>query len=552
MRPILTQVNSKKTIATMKNLFKNLMLVAVAAMAFTACENDNNVSAPKAEGTTYTIEVSMDDTRSMFAEMNGNAYSSQWEGSETLNVFLSNDDERYYYYKGATATIKVDESNPKKGSITFTLPQGWDRENNDYCPAPNEGSFCAASPAESVELNSQGATVKWDVLKEQTPRKNNVDAKAHIVVAEYDGYIYSGMNLAFEHAVAYAKMSFKDLPAGVSAIDSVIVKLDNNTYTLNTSYTENIWFAVQPTTPEAASITIVSGDKSYKKELAVNDKFAFETGAITGFTVDMSAAEEIAAGDVEAEFSVDKLATDLVWNDSGYFVLNGFADVSYVRIYLNEANRAGNNSIVPGVYTGCGGTTPNASQFGARIGIDSTEAIYPTAIGASSTLEVTYANNEYTLVLTHNGTTYGYKGMPEGWTEPSEGSQGGGDNDQEEEVIDLTGFTKCNLDSLTAGAADFVAQITLSDVQYGDTYAFSLADVSGVSVASKTLKPGVYTFVENFSSSCEMEASGFKFCGKAYNATGTVTVYKQGDVYTIKCVADLNGVVVRVYYQGTL
>ena len=543
----------------MKNLFKNLMLVAVAAMAFTACENDNNVSAPKAEGTTYTIEVSMDDTRSMFAEMNGDAYSSQWEGSETLNVFLSNDDERYYYYKGATATIKVDESNPKRGSITFTLPQGWDRENDDYCDAPNEGSFCAASPAESVELNSNGATVKWDVLKEQTPRENNVDAKAHIVVAEYEGYIYSGMNLAFEHAVAYAKMGFKALPAGVSAIDSVIVKLDNNTYTLNTSYTENIWFAVQPTTPEEATITIVSGDKRYKKDLVVNDKFAFKTGVITGFTVDMSAAEEISAGDVEAEFSVDVLATNLVWDDSGYFVLTGEVvsgtawghSSDYIRIFLNEANRAGNNSIVPGVYTGCGGTTPNASQFGARLSLYWGNVTYPSAIGASSTLEVTYANNEYTLVLTHNGTTYGYKGMPEGWTEPSEGSQGGGDNDQEEEVIDLTGFAKCNLDSLTAGAADFVAQITLSDVQYGDTYTFSLADVSGVSAASKTLKPCVYTFVQDFNS-CELEASGFKYCGKAYNATGTVTVYKQGDVYTIKCVADLNGVVFRVYYQGTL
>ena len=382
----------------MKNLFKNLMLVAVAAMAFTACEKDKNVSEPKAEGTTYTIEVSMDDTRSMFGEMNGDAYSSQWEGSETLNVFLSNDDA--WYYKGATASIKVNESNPKAATITFTLPDGYDYVEYDYCPAPNEGSFCAASPAESVELNSMGATVKWDVLKEQTPRENNVDAKAHIVVAEYEGYIYSGMNLAFEHAVAYAKMGFKALPAGVSAIDSVIVKLDNNTYTLNTSYTENIWFAVQPTTPEEATITIVSGDKSYKKDLVVNDKFAFETGVITGFTVDMSAAEEIATGDIEAEFSVDKLATNIAWNDSGYFVLNGFADVSYVRIYLNEADRAGNNSIVPGVYNGCGGTSPNASQFGARIGIDSTDVIYPSAIGASSTLEVTLTMSTHLFLLT--------------------------------------------------------------------------------------------------------------------------------------------------------
>lgn len=542
----------------MKNLFKNLVLVAVAAMAFAACQNENNVSAPKAEGTTYTIEVSMDDTRSMFGEMNGEAYSSQWEGDEELNVFLSNVDA--WYYDGATASINVDESNPKRGSITFTLPQGWDYENSDYCDAPNEGTFCAASPAESVELSSMGAAIKWNVLKEQTPRENNVDAKAHIVVAEYEGYIYSGMNLSFEHAVAYAKMGFKALPAGVSTIDSVIVKLDNNTYTLNTSYTENIWFAVQPTTPEEATITIVSGDKSYKKDLVVNEKFVFETGVITGFTVDMYAAEEIAAGDVEAELSVDVLATDLIWDENnGAFKLTGEVvsgtawghSSDYIRIYLNEANRAGNNSIVPGVYTGCGGTTPNASQFGARLSLYWGTVTAPSAIGASSTLEVTYANNEYTLVLTHNDTTYGYKGMPEGWVAPAEGSQGGDDSGEQEETIDLTGFTKCNLTSLTAGQAQFVANITITDVEYSDTYTFSLADVVGIDVSSNTIKPGVYTFVESFNS-CEMEASGFQHRGSAYNATGTVTVYNQDGVYTIKCVADLGGVVFRVYYQGTL
>ncbi|MBO5671998.1 MAG: hypothetical protein J6R81_02375 [Alistipes sp.] len=537
----------------MKNLFKNLVLVAVAAMAFTACEKDKNVSEPKAEGTTYTIEVSMDDTRSMFGEMNGDAYSSQWEGDEELIVYLTNHDE--YYFDSASAAITVYEDNLSKGYITFTLP-----DNYDGSAAPNNGKFYAYSPKGSITVYNYGNyEVKWDVLKEQTPRENNVDAKAHVVVAEYDGTIYSGMNLEFKHAVAYAKMSFKDLPTGVTAIDSVVVEMDNAIYTLTTSYTENIWFAVQPDTPATASITIVSGDKSYKKDLAVNDKFAFETGVITGFTVDMSAAEEVESGVVDT-FNPDVLYTNIAWNSSSSrFELTGGNCYGKTDLYINAVDAPNNNSINVGTYPldSASMQSPASGKFGLRY-LDGTGAASTYQVRAA-TLDVTFDNGEYTLLITVTdagagaiiGKTYGYKGMPEGWVAPAEGSQGGDDSGEQEETIDLTGFTKCNLTSLTKGQTKFVADITITDVESGDTYTFSLADLVGIDVSSKTIKPGVYTFVESFNS-CEMEASGFKYCDRAYNATGSVTVYNQDGTYTIKCVADLNGVVFRVYYQGTL
>ena len=400
-----------KSIATMKNLFKNLMLVAVAAIAFVACESNKETATAKAEGTTYTIEVSMDDTRSMFGEMAGEAFPSQWEGNEALSVYLVNYD--YYYYDGAVASIKVNESNPKTGYITFTLPDYYDYYEYTDMPAPNYGIFYAASPAESVIVDTNGVTVKWDSLKEQTPRENNVDAKAHVVMSRYEDTIYSGMNLSFKHAVAYAKMNISALPAGVEAIDAVVVKFDQMTYTLNTSYTENIWFAVKEATPATATITIVSGDKSFEKELTLNDKFAFTTGAVTGFTVDMSVAEEVVEGDgpVADDFiEVDKLtAGDYNDNKGGYkysYSANGGNE--YGDLYVYNGSESG--ELVAG-------TTYKWNSMYADANTPGFTSVYrnKTAGGlmtcSDATLEVD-ANGVVRFTFTSGGVVYKYKYTP--------------------------------------------------------------------------------------------------------------------------------------------
>ena len=82
-------MNFKKTIATMKNLFKNLMLVAVAAMAFTACTETNEEVNAVVEKTVLKFVAGFeDDTRSGFDGKNdaGTGYKSAWDGNETLKV----------------------------------------------------------------------------------------------------------------------------------------------------------------------------------------------------------------------------------------------------------------------------------------------------------------------------------------------------------------------------------------------------------------------------------------------------------------------------------
>ena len=127
----------------------------------------------------------------------------------------------------------------------------------------------------------------------------------------------------------------------------------------------------------------------------------------------------------------DVVANNIVWDSANSAfkmtgeVVSGTAwghSSDYIRLYFNESDRPGNNSIKVGTYTGCGGTSPQADQFGARLNLYWGNVTYPSAIGSESTVQVSYDETVgYTIVLTHNNVMYGYKGTPDGWVAPSEG-----------------------------------------------------------------------------------------------------------------------------------
>ena len=129
----------------------------------------------------------------------------------------------------------------------------------------------------------------------------------------------------------------------------------------------------------------------------------------------------------------------------------------------------------------------------------------------------------------------------------------------EQPSIDLTGFTKCDLVSFTAGSAygtsyDFISTISLTDSVYGDTIIFDLAEMNGgISVSNKTIKEGTYTFVTDWNN-ISMEASNFKYCGMNYSTqtSGTVDVYNTNGTYTIKVNFAVGAYSMKYYYQGTL
>lgn len=325
---------------------------------------------------------------------------------------------------------------------------------------------------------------------------------------------------------------------------------------------------------EGYRVKLYSPYDEYKEEIITGTEYVYEAqqwNTNYSFTIMSYASDENetykpsedAYVDIKTEkdpnavLTADYTATDIVWNDTEQrFEFIG-ADLQYFYIKMNANDRPGNNSFAIGDYTGAGTRYPVEKQFSVMQKQNSGYSVGWTDTSTVSTMSIDVKNGEYVIYIDYTALydqghyTIMYKGRPTGFDIPGEDNNNPDEGGNDEEVIDLTGFTKMNLSGFEAGAANFVAVITFKDPVYGDEYKFSLADTNGINVSNKTLAVGEYTFVESFNS-CEMEASDYYYLGEKQNPTGKVNVYNDNGVYTIKCEVKIGFSTLKHYYQGTL
>ena len=254
----------------MKNLFKKMMLVAVAAMAFTACSQDVN-EVNKVEKVTryeFTAEIA-DDTRSGFAEKEegATAYKSEWHDGDQVKIFIDG-------YEPIVADITAE------GNFALELTD-----------APESFFMTVVSPAEA--WSSQYTANLPEV---QTSGVNSVDAKAHLLQAQ-NVLVNNGSadKINMDHQIAYGKMTVN----GVAfAIDHVVVDLKGTffgynreySYTVNANGVDNtFWFATEPI--DVAEFTVTAYDaegKAVTKTVNVAEAgktMSFQYGRVGTFSV---------------------------------------------------------------------------------------------------------------------------------------------------------------------------------------------------------------------------------------------------------------------------
>ena len=298
----------------MKNLFKNLMLVAVAAMGFTACEQViDDVNATNETFTVNIVGEFADDTRSGFV------------GSETV------DDKTLYksaWDGGETAVFSLDEADLVSATNTYTDV----RNKALFAPkfvANNGSTIYAFSPegvydkfdASKCEGGVTGIKADYDdvyvvVPAVQTPRQNSVDPAAHILAGKAD--FAENVNMTFNHVVAYGKMQIKNFTGTIDKVEITASKplagtgcyyyyagenegkLTNatgNTITLISTNVDDddkvFWFGCAPAdlTDTTLKVKIYSGEDTYTRNVAINRTLQFQQGHVASFGVNMAGIE---------------------------------------------------------------------------------------------------------------------------------------------------------------------------------------------------------------------------------------------------------------------
>ena len=431
----------------MKNLFKNLMLVAVAAMAFTACEKDivnggeeqNNQTATGEGATRITFVADFADvTRSGFVakEEGASAYKSEWHADDKA-LFTSRHEGTqqiysYYYYdytyvpawyvngdSPVESTISADNT----FDVSFEDQVYYGDELVAYAPAASWKVTANVSYTYDYDHYASIGNEYWDayykIPEPQNPTATSVDPLAHILKAEA---IYYGVEptLVFEHQVAYGRMQLKNFS---EAIENVMVTVDSKTYTLNAAdVVDNIfWFSCEANeAPTAVKVVVNTADKGYTKELDLTkgngNGLSFIKGQVSAFGVDMSTAEEgevVEPGQVGSSFDPDYRITSItpagLSTSYGYkwdITTDGGNDTSF-QITTPYAQGA---KFEAGTYyfagnAGFSGTTP--FNFGVRL--------YSPFTFVDGTMEVFVNGDEYTINLTiddsgSTGVKYQYVG----------------------------------------------------------------------------------------------------------------------------------------------
>ena len=265
----------------MKNLFKKLMLVAVAAMAFTACSQDNNELNNLVKKTVFSFQANIgEDTRSGFMEKEEGAtsYKSEWYEGDQVKIFIDG-------HEPIVADIDTD------GNFSFEL----EGEVSEIFFM----SVCA--PADSWEdLNT------CNIPYYQEPLANTVDPRAHLLSAKYVPVTNGSADITMIHNdAAYAKMTL-DLPEDFN-VESVEVMFEgvwigeNITRRYEVS-AENVvnntfWFACDPMTVSKFSV-VASEPYDYDLEYDYN----YERKS-------MSKTVDVAAAGKELEFAFGRVAT---------------------------------------------------------------------------------------------------------------------------------------------------------------------------------------------------------------------------------------------------
>ncbi len=322
----------------MKNFFRSMMLVAVAAMGFAACSTENtNDPAVEFEPNMVEMSIIAEQTRTV---LDSSEAFANWEASDKIAVFEVAD------------AISITEStetilNDGLASFRFSFTENTTASSFDY--------YAVYPYANVIDKNSDDyktatmGKIKLNTPATQNPSATSFDGGADLLlsrpVTDLTAQPSEAMSMAFTRVVAIAKMTLKNLNttdpiinvtftapnkvlAGRSYFDLTTSQVytddkgdgygynsATNTITLNCPSLVNvtagtpIYFTTLPTELVAGdkfTVTVSTENKKFTKEVTIPEgrNIAFVAGDMASFGVNMSDAVEETIENLTGEYII--------------------------------------------------------------------------------------------------------------------------------------------------------------------------------------------------------------------------------------------------------
>lgn len=297
---------------------KIVLSVAALSMLLVSCTKEN-ISGSSENLVKINVSTGFDDTKAQFGEISDGTYPVLWSEGDKIQLALASVDvnnnnratRSVFVQASEAAVISNGGENATFRAELSTIEGATHYQYFSYAPAGVQGEWgCWQIDKSQSRLN---------IPSEQTPTATSPDPKAMAFYGKspvYEGFEASP-ELTYSHLTGYGCLSFKNLSLDADdSVEKVVISTPDNVIagqysvmygndyqaslkyyqiTINTTATENIYFAVNTCNPSTNTIktsmkvtVITAKGNTFEKDLDVaNHNISFKRGKCVKFTVNM-------------------------------------------------------------------------------------------------------------------------------------------------------------------------------------------------------------------------------------------------------------------------
>ena len=313
----------------MRQVFKSIMLIAAAAMAFTSCQKEET-AAPETVSATLTMHAGVEETKTYLDENN----AVLWGKGEAVTLYVGSGETAKFFDSASTDDYDGEAS----ASFTFAI------EDVAQADSYALGGIYPAFASNGI-INDNPESFKIALPATQNAEPGKYDPSAYIMVLKPEAVetLPSEYTASFRRAVALNKITLTNVKEDISTVEITVPNTKylagrrsfdltigesgevyenggrTNTIKVNSAYpagTIEVWFTswgVELAAGQELTVKMISPSKIYTRTITAKEGgIKFVEGDLNKLTVNMASATEEVNTDLSGDYLIASVPE--AWN----------------------------------------------------------------------------------------------------------------------------------------------------------------------------------------------------------------------------------------------